>query len=98
MIHPTIEIVNFEIMEDARQPKTNRELMLQIGQQVRTLSESINRLTMQIEKIEEQKIKIILEEIDSIKQWRSEWNGTWKFWIIIGGASAIILGILNFLK
>lgn len=98
MIHPTIEIVNFEIMEDARQPKTNRELMLQIGQQVRTLSESINRLTSQIEKIEEQKIKIILEEIDSIKQWRSEWNGTWKFWIIIGGASAIILGILNFLK
>lgn len=98
MIHPTIEIVNFEIMEDARQPKTNRELMLQIGQQVRTLSESINRLTSQIEKIEEQKIKIIIEEIDSIKQWRSEWNGTWKFWIIIGGASAIILGILNFLK
>lgn len=98
MIHPTIEIVNFEIMEDARQPKTNRELMLQIGQQVKTLSDSINRLTMQIEKIEEHKIKIIVEDVDSLKQWRSEWNGTWKFWIIIGGASAIILGILNFLK
>lgn len=98
MIHPSFETVNFETMEDARQPKTNRELMIQLGEQVKKLSEALDRFADRLEKFEEEKVVAILERISKLERWQSEWNGTWKFWIIVGGAAALVFSFLSLLK
>ena len=85
-------------MEDARQPKTNRELMLQLSEQVKRLSQTIEKFADRLERFEEEKLVAINSRIEKIERWQSEWNGSWKFWIILGGAVTLVVGILSLLK
>ena len=94
MLHPTFEQVNFETMTDAGKPRTDRELLLKLDSQIQKLSEAIERFGDTLKYIEDKKIAVLEERVDRLVQWRSEWNGSWKLWILISGFISVAVGVV----
>lgn len=76
------------------EPQTDRELLIQVNSDVQSmkssfaesidrLRETIDRLALGFQRMEEQKINVIQRDVDELKSWRQEMKGVWKLTTII---------------
>lgn len=80
------------------QPQTDREILLQLNADVKSLkgtfaeavdrlSETIDRFGKNLKIMEDEKIAVLSKEVDELKAWRSEIKGGYKlamlFWAIV---------------
>lgn len=79
----------------AADPQTDRELLLQLNQNVKGLTESINEFSRTLKYLEDKKIAGLEARIDGIDKWRDQISGGWKLavgiWVVLtGGAIALV--------
>ena len=85
-------------MANSRDPQTDREFLITLSGDINGLRKSIETLSNKIENFEEKKLVHVQNQIDDLNLWRSQWNGVWKFWLILSVAISLVLGFLNFVK
>ena len=79
----------------AADPQTDRELLLQLNQQLKGLTESINEFSKTLKYLEDKKIAGLEARIDGFDKWRDQISGGWKLavgiWVVLtGGAIALV--------
>ena len=79
----------------AAEPQTDRELLLQLNQQLKGLADSIHEFSKTLKYLEDKKIAGLEARIDGIDKWRDQISGGWKLavaiWVVLtGGAIAIV--------
>lgn len=57
------------------QPQTDREWMMMLSQDVKMLSNSINKFAEKIEIFEERKLVDFDKRMKNIEQWKAQWDG-----------------------
>ena len=62
----------------ANEPQTDREFMMEIKGELKTLTQAIDRLGNVLDKIESKRIEPIEKRLDDIEEWQHSMNGTWK--------------------
>lgn len=62
----------------ANEPQTDREFMMEIKGDLKTLTQAIERLGTVLDKIESKRIEPIEKRLDHIEEWQHSMNGTWK--------------------
>jgi hypothetical protein len=82
-------------MEDATKPQSDREMILMATAEMKSLRQSVDRLTQTFERFEETKIVSIESRLEELESWRSQLQGGWKlfllFWAIVtAGIIALI--------
>lgn len=86
---------------DVTKPQNDRELLLQLNDNVQNLTISINNLGMAIKDLEEKKIKGIERRLDSLEKIWQQISGGWKLvlvlWAILtaGGIIGWLLLLIN---
>lgn len=73
---------------------SDREYIISLSGDIRNLSESIDRFSQVITKLEDQRITPMENDLQDLKEWRSEINGTWK----AVGIVSVLLSIAATLK
>lgn len=73
---------------------TDREVLIRLDSNVEQLKESIDRLGVTLQKLEETKIKDLDVRLAKIENWKSEFSGAYKVAVII----ALALGIISTIK
>lgn len=94
---PNKQVTNLE-MGNSSEPQTDREFMFELSGGIKNLTAAVENLTKEFHDFKNIKVNELIQEINSLKSWRSEWNGVWKFWGILGLAISLALGILSLLK
>lgn len=84
----------------AAEPQTDRELLLQLNQQLKGLTESITEFSKTLKYLEDKKIAGLEARIDSFDKWRDQISGGWKLavgiWVVLtGGAIAIVKAFMK---
>ena len=85
-------------MQEASNAQTDREWMMQINGNVGRLTDSVERLATIVEKLEERRLEPIEEDIVELKQWRSEFKGSYRTLNIIVIGLTIASLVYTFLK
>ena len=94
MLHPTFEQVNFEEMGNSSEPQTDREFMFELSGGIKNLTSAVENLTKEFHDFKNIKVNELIQDINSLKSWRSEWNGSWKLWILISGFISVAVGVV----
>lgn len=81
-------------------PQTDRELLLQLNQEIKGLAASISDFSKTLKYLEDKKIAGLEERLDSIDKWRDQISGGWKLavgiWVVLtGGAIAAIKAFMK---
>lgn len=95
MIHPFNNEQILEEMANLSEPQTDREWMMKIVGELKRFGEIIQTFGDKLESFELNEIKELKKEISMLKEWRSEWNGSWKLVIIIGITASLVLSIVT---
>lgn len=83
----------------AAEPKTDRELLLQLNGDIKNLTHSVEKLTEVLTVIEEKKIGSIDRRLEAIEKWKTELGGAWKLAIIIYTVTTgAIVGLVKWLS
>lgn len=83
-------------MENAKDPQTDREFLLQLDQQINNLSKSIDRFTDMLRNLEEKKIAALEKRVQDIESWRLQIMGGWRLMVVLwtilslGGIAAVV--------
>jgi hypothetical protein len=84
-------------MAGAAEPQTDRELLLQINAEVKSLktglTASVERLNDILSDMKETEIKELNRKINELQQWRSELSGGWKIAMIVW---TLVTGFITF--
>ena len=70
-------------MTDARKPRTDRELLLDVVGRLDNVSESMGRIADTLEKLENNKIASHDVRITKLEKWMNEWGGALKVIVIL---------------
>lgn len=68
---------------NANDPQTDREMILMAITEMKSLRDSVNRLTDTFEKFEETKIVSIESRLEKIESWQSQLRGGWKLVLLL---------------
>lgn len=68
---------------DATKPQNDRELLLQLNDNVQNLTLSINNLGTAITDLEEKKIKVIEGRLDTLEKIWQQVSGGWKIVLVL---------------
>lgn len=84
----------------AAAPQNDRELLLQLNQEIKGLALSITEFSKTLKYLEEKRIAGLEERLDSIDKWRDQISGGWKLavgiWVVLtGGAIAIVKSFMK---
>lgn len=79
------------------EPQTDREYMIQLTGQVGELTSAIKALNIMIAKLEDGRILPIEIDVENLKTWKAEINGTWKAIGIVSLLVSIAAAIKSFL-
>ena len=77
---------------------TDREIMIQLDSNIKSLKDAIEKFADSLEKLEQGKIKKIEDRLDNIEKWISQWQGVHKFFIIVSllaSIAAVIVALKN---
>jgi uncharacterized protein YhaN len=81
-------------MGNAGEPQTDRELLIQLKEQVSRLSDAIEKFAEKLESFEEKKLAGLEERITKIENWMNKWLGVWQFVLL----ASVILSIISFIS
>ena len=81
---------------NAADPKTDRELLLQLSGQMDRLSEAIDRLDDTLKEIENKKLVLFDRRLTAVEKWQYEANGIYKAVVIASGILSIVALIRSF--
>jgi len=73
------------------EPTTDREIMIQLDGNIKSLREAIERFAESLEHLEQNRIRTIENRVTKLEKFVSEWSGAYKL-IAIG---ALILSLIN---
>ena len=75
---------------NANEPQSDREMIFQATAEMKSLRQSVDRLTATFERFEEVKIVSIESRLEKLESWKSQLAGGWKlfllFWAIFTAA------------
>lgn len=77
----------------AKDPKTDRELLLTVVSRLDQVSESMERIASTLEKLENSKIASHDVRITKLEKWKNEWGGALKVVVI----ALLVIQMLNFI-
>lgn len=77
---------------------TEREVLIKLDSKVSQLSESIDRLTSMIEKIEDTKLKDFDTRLEHLEKKINEWGGVYKFVILLSILLAIFANLKPYIR
>lgn len=77
------------------EPTTDREIMIQLDTNIKSLGGAIEKLAISLEKLEEGKIKTIEDRLDKVDKWINQWQGVHKFFLIISLLASIAAVIFS---
>lgn len=66
----------------ADDPQNDREVLLMAVTEMKSLRESVNKLTETFERFEETKIVAIESRIEKIESWQDQVKGGWKLFLL----------------
>lgn len=81
----------------AAEPKTDRELLLQLNGNVRNLADSIEKFSESLEKIEVEKIQALDKRIGSLEKVWLQISGAWRF-VLVMWSILTATGLIGLLK
>lgn len=70
-------------MANAKDPKTDRELLLYAVDRIGHVSESVERIAKALESLETNKIAGHENRITKLEKWKSEWGGALKVGVVL---------------
>ena len=76
------------------EPKTDGEWMIQLSGEIKLLTQEIRNIGEKIKDLIETEIKTLKQEAAEMKQWKSEWQGSWTLIKIMGGVITLATGII----
>lgn len=80
------------------EPITDREIMIEIKGELKSLSQAIERFSNALTEIEDKKIAYIQRDLDDIKVWRQQITGGWKLalaiWVVFTFAAGMVIKFL----
>ncbi len=65
-------------MSSAAEPQNDRELLLDLNQQVKRLSRAIEDFSDKLTIFEEKKIADMEKRVKELEKWQNEWGGVYK--------------------
>ena len=82
------------------EPKTDRELFIQLSGQMDSLNKSIESLGEAIRNLEEKRLAKIEKELEEMRLWKTRLEGGWKLAVVLwaAGSGAIIVAVKQFFK
>lgn len=75
------------------EPVTDREIMIEIKGELKSLSEAIDRFSKSLSEMEDKKIASIQREVDELKTWRQQITGGWKLALAIWVVFTFAFGV-----
>lgn len=81
-------------MTDARKPRTDRELLLDVVSRLDSFGQSMERIAASLEKLENSKIASLEVKVYKIEKWMNEWGGALKLGVVI----LLVIQIITFIS
>jgi len=94
MLHPFDNSITDFSMENSPRPQTDMEWIIKLSSNINELTKAVTELKDELRIVVNDEIKVLKEEVNLLKQWKSEWGGSGKLLTILGTVVAIGVGII----